>query len=377
MLEAAEKEKITEQLIRLVQIDNASLQERAMADAVEERLDALGVVWEEDDTWKKTGGTAGNIFARIPGTGAPVLLCAHLDSVAPAVGKQAVVGEDGRITSLGNTVLGADDLAGVTEILETVRILQEQKREHRPIEILFTYAEELYDVGSEFFDFGKISAKEAYVLDSSGCSGTFLYKAPTIISFEIEITGRAAHAGFEPERGIHAIRIAAEILSQIQMGHIGEDTTVNVGEICGGTGTNIVPERCVLRGEIRSYVHEKAQEELAHISEIAGSSAQKSGASAVVSSRIGIHAYETTPESAAWSRMKAACSRLNFPFLPKASFGGSDNNVLSQHGIEGIVLACGMEQVHSVNEYTTVQALAETTELLLELVSAEQEEKRC
>ena len=192
MKEKSEEKRVAELFLYLTGIDNASLKEREMADAVEAILDELEIPYTEDDTWKKTGGNAGNIFAKLEGEGEPMLLCAHLDSVAPALGKKAVWKEDGTITSSGDTVLGADDLAGVAEILETLRRLKERNIPHRPIEVLFTYAEELYDVGSEFFDFSQIGSKEAYVLDASGCTGTFLYKAPTIVSFEVQIRGLAS-----------------------------------------------------------------------------------------------------------------------------------------------------------------------------------------
>ena len=68
----------------------------------------------------------------------------------------------------------------------------------------------------------------------------------------------AAHAGFCPEEGIHAIQIAAEILMNLKQGHIGDDTTFNVGVIEGGVLTNIVPEKTTFKGEIRSYDHQKA-----------------------------------------------------------------------------------------------------------------------
>ena len=68
----------------------------------------------------------------------------------------------------------------------------------------------------------------------------------------------AAYAGFCPEEGIHAIQIAAEILMNLKQGHIGDDTTFNVGVIEGGVLTNIVPEKTTFKGKIRSYDHQKA-----------------------------------------------------------------------------------------------------------------------
>ncbi len=369
MGERVNRQRLTEQFLHLVTIDNPSLGERKMADEVERQLDALGISWEEDDTYHKVGADAGNIYAVIEGElpGTPVLFSAHLDSVAPAIGKRAILQEDGRITSAGDTVLGADDLSGVVEIFEVVRVLKEKKIPHRTIELLFSYGEELYDVGLEQFDFSKLRSREAYVLDGSGGTGTFLYKAPSIISFQVQIQGRAAHAGFEPERGIHAILIASEAVSAIQMGRLDAETTVNIGEISGGTGRNIVPERCTVGGEIRSYCHERALKEMERIESLFAVAAERHGGQSTVTKRIGCRAYETGMDSVAVRNFRSVCEKLGYPFDPQESFGASDNNGFAANGIEGIVLACGMESVHSVKEYTTVDVMAEVAEALVEL----------
>lgn len=70
--------------------------------------------------------------------------------------------------------------------------------------------------------------------------GTAARRAPSIISVRAEIKGKAAHAGFEPENGIHAIFAAANAVSRLCMGHVDEETTFNIGTIQGGTVTNIV-----------------------------------------------------------------------------------------------------------------------------------------
>ncbi len=366
--------RLTDTFLQLTAIDNPSLDERAMADEIERRLTKLGISWTEDDSRKKTGGNAGNIFARAEGTipGPAVLFSAHMDSVQPASGKRAAVHADGTITGDGTTVLGADDLAGVAEILEMLQCLKESGTPHRTIELLITAAEELYDVGSEFFDYSQITAKEAYVLDSSGETGTFLYKAPSIISFEFQIHGTAAHAGFNPELGVHAIAIAAAAIQNVKMGHVDEETTVNIGEISGGAGTNIVPELCTVKGEIRSYRHEKALKQLGQLEEIFAHAAKEYRGSITTKNRIALIAYETPENSRCIRNYRTVCEKLGYPFDPQESFGGSDNNGLAAHGIEGIVLACGMQNVHSTKEYSTVKSLTETTQALLELVCLQQ-----
>ena len=140
------------------------------------------------------GGDTGNIFAVLDGEleGDPVIFCAHMDVVEPWSGKKSVLEKDGTIHSAGDTVLGADDISGILEILYGVQLVIDSGKPHKKIELLFTIGEELYVKGSDVFDYSKVTAKQAYVLDLS------------------------------------------------------EETTFNIGTIQGGTATNIVPDCCVL-----------------------------------------------------------------------------------------------------------------------------------
>ena len=149
---------------------------------------------EEDQAGAYYGGDTGNIFAVLDGEleGDPVIFCAHMDVVEPWSGKKSVLEKDGTIHSAGDTVLGADDISGILEILYCVQLVLDSGKPHKKIEILFTIGEELYVKGSDVFDYSKVTAKQAYVLDLS------------------------------------------------------EETTFNIGTIQGGTATNIVPDCCVL-----------------------------------------------------------------------------------------------------------------------------------
>ena len=115
-----------------------------------------------------------------------------MDVIEPWSGKKSVLEKDGTIHSAGDTVLGADDISGILEILYCVQLVLDSGKPHKKIEILFTIGEELYVKGSDVFDYSKVTAKQAYVLDLS------------------------------------------------------EETTFNIGTIQGGTATNIVPDCCVL-----------------------------------------------------------------------------------------------------------------------------------
>lgn len=353
------RERLVSQFSRLVSIDSPSREERAMGDYLKEQLTGLGIPVLEDDAGGRIGGTCGNLYAFLEGDGAlePLLFSVHMDTVEPSRGKRAVIGTDGIIRSGGDTVLGADDCAGIAAILEAVRSLVEDGAPHRPVELLFSAAEEIYSGGAAVFDCSRLRSREAYVLDLTGPVGEAAYRAPSILPLEVTVRGRAAHAGFAPEDGVHAIAAAADAVSKLTMGRLDEDTTFNIGLIQGGTATNIVPDLCVLRGEVRSYSHERALEAAEAVRVQFERSAAVFGAAAECSVRVGCRAYETAKEHPVVRRFEAACRRLNLPFALRSTFGGSDNNLWAERGIAGIVLACAMNRCHSCEEYSTVEEL--------------------
>ena len=293
-----------------------------------------------------------------------------MDTVEPSGGKQAIIGENGVIRSNGKTVLGADDCAGIASILEALRVVKEQDIPHRPIEVLFTIAEEVFCKGTEQFDFSKIKAKEAYVLDLAGPIGSAAYQAPTILSFTVTVSGKASHAGFEPQKGIHAIKAAADAISTLPMGQIDNDTTINVGVIKGGRATNIIPDSCVVHGEIRSFSHEKALRQAEIVKKHFAVAANAVGATTEFETRIGCEAYKTQIDHPVVKRFERACEKEGLPVLLEQTFGGSDNNNLAKHSIAGIVIATAMNQCHSCEEYTTVEELSHAAELTVSLMSA-------
>lgn len=367
-----QKNNILKEFAELTEIDSVSFGECHMADCLKEKLNQLGFLTEEDDAGSHYGGNAGNVYGFLKGSipGPPILLSAHMDTVSPGIGKKAVFHEDGKITSQGDTVLGADDVAGLVEILWGIRSVLHSGRPRRSIEVLFPIGEELYTQGSRVFDFSTLQAEEAYVLDLSGTIGKAALKAPTLISFEVTVKGKSAHAGFEPEDGIHAILAASLAVGKLPQGRVETDTTLNIGVIQGGTATNIVPENCTIEGEIRSYDHETALRYMAMVRKTFEEEAKRLGASALVRSTVNLKAYQTGETEPVVRRFVNACDRLGIsPELTK-TFGGSDCNTFSEHGIRGIVLSCGMYEVHSVREYTTEQDLLDGAALVAELITA-------
>lgn len=362
---------MTEEFMKLAGIDSLSFQERDMADILKSTLTDLGFEVFEDKAGKYYKGNSGNIYAFLQGEPGlePLLLSAHMDTVAPGKGKKAILHEDGSITSDGSTVLGADDLSGIVAILEAVRVIKENRRPHRSIEILFTIAEEAYIRGSEVFDYSIIKSKEAYVLDLEGPVGYAAIAAPTLLSFDAVIKGKASHAGFEPERGINAIKAAAECITQTRQGRVDDITTVNIGMIEGGKARNIVSDECILKGEVRSLSHSKAESEIMKIEKVFTETAKKYKAKLSFSVDIGCLAYKTDTGHPVVERFLRACGELGYESKLIDTFGGSDNNNFMKHGINGIVMACGMNKVHSCHEYTHVDELEKCCNIVIKLLT--------
>ena len=89
----------------------------------------------------------------------PVLLSGHMDTLSRPKARK-IIGEDGVIRSAGKAVLGADDVAGLVEILEGIRSVKEAGVPHRDIEILFAIAEELYIKAAAYLIFQRFVQKK-------------------------------------------------------------------------------------------------------------------------------------------------------------------------------------------------------------------------
>ena len=361
-----------ERFAEMVAIDAPSKGERGMADYLTKELKRIGFTVTEDDLAAKCGGNAGNLYAYLPGTeGASskgALFSSHMDTVEPSRGKKAVFHEDGTITSDGTTVLGADDAAGLAAIMEAAESIVEDGMEHPPVEIVFTIGEEIYAVGISGFDSDVLKSERGYVLDLSGAPGAYSLSEPTLISYKAEITGKAAHAGFEPQNGINAVLAAAKAVCAIPQGWVREGTSCNVGIIHGGLATNIVSEKAEISGEIRSRSDADADEMLGEVRSAVEKACREVGASFEFSFRKCITAYRVPDDDPSLLRYKKVVEELGYELLPVPTFGGSDNNELRRRGFKTITMSIPMYDVHSCKEYSKADELVQTAEVVRALM---------
>lgn len=361
--------RLCDYFARLVETDSPTFGERMMCDRLKKYLSALGIESSEDGAGGELNGNAGNLYAYLDGEAGlePLLFSTHMDTVEPSRGKKAVSLPDGKIVSDGTTVLGADDLAGVAAILEALSVLRESALPHRPIELVFSVAEEDYCAGIRHFDLSRIRSRQAYVLDLSGPVGSAAYCAPTILSFRAEFRGRAAHAAFSPEEGIHAVKAAAAAITRIPCGRVG-GSTVNIGTVSGGTVDNVVPESCTVTGEVRSFSDEDAAKQLGQIKTQLKTAAEEYGARLEVKTKLLCPACGVDEDHPVVRRFMSACTRAGIEGRLARTYGGSDNNYFALGGISGLVIAAGMNNCHGCAEYTSVSELTRAAQLVLALM---------
>ena len=369
------KERLLEEYRTLTAFDSESFHEADIAAYLADRLEDLGLKVHMDDAGRllsDSEDSAGNIYGFLKGNakGEPVLLSAHMDTVAPGKGKRFTPHPDGRVTSDGTTVLGADDVSGLATILETLSVIRANSLPHPDIEVVFFTAEEPYCRGSSVFDFSRIRSKIAYVFDLDREVGTVAVSAPTIIQFRADITGTSAHAGFEPEKGISAVEAAALAVTRVKTGRLDEFTTANIGLFNGGTGRNVVPGHAVVEGEVRSSLDERAKEAASDIGKIFEKAGHEKGVRVDFSTREMIRAYSLKPSAKVAQRYKKAAKAAGVSdFATVATFGGSDANSFNANGIEAVVVSNAMHNVHTVSEYFYEDELVRSTEIAIKLVT--------
>ncbi|BCS53618.1 M20/M25/M40 family metallo-hydrolase [Geobacter sp. SVR] len=367
------KERLYSSFMELCAIDSEPTRERLMADRLTDLLSGLGFIVTEDDAGQKIGGNAGNLMARLAGTGPgePLLFSCHLDRVVPGTGVKPRI-EGDFIVSDGTTVLGADDAAGLAAILEGVTTLRERKLPHPPIELVLTVAEELALAGSPHFDTDQITAGYGFVLDASGRVGEIVTQAPEQVKFKAVFHGRSTHAGAAPEQGSSAIQMAGVAISRMQLLRIDQETTANIGSISSVGPTNIVPDRCELEGEVRSLEPAKVRAQVAAVTNALESAAAEYGSTVDITVVPCYPAYRLAEDAAPVQRAARAARRIGVPVRFKPTGGGSDANIFNHKGITSVVLSCGYGKPHTTEERIALEQLALLAEWVVAIIGDEQ-----
>ena len=371
------KERVLAEFMELIKITCISKQEREVGDLMIARLQELGgTVVEDVKSREALGGNCGNLVATFKGNveKAPtIMLTAHLDCVVPCANIKPQI-KDGIITSDGTTILGGDCKAGIVPILETLRVLKEDNLPHGDIQVVFTVCEELGLAGSKNMDQSLLHADFGFTLDSSGRPGKIIDMAPGQNKINVKVYGKTAHAGLAPEKGVNAIKLAAQILTYVPQGRIDEETTCNIGLISGGRATNIVPDMVEIKGECRSRHQNKMEKLTQEIVNAYRAGAEEAGAKIDIEVLPSYNPYVLSHDSTAMIVAKKAAENIGLVPDITGTGGGSDANHFNEYGISCTVLGVGMTNCHTCEECLIEEDLYKTAEWVLEMVKVTAEQ---
>ncbi len=388
-----------EHLMRFLSINGVTGEEAAIAAAVVDELKKVGVpesairfdtVHERIPLPTQTG----NLYVDLPGTrpGPRLLFSTHLDTVPLCVGAKPRR-EGDKIVSDGTTALGGDNRTGCAVLVSLVETLLKHNLPHPPITLLFTVREES----------GLHGARELLAADLNGAAMCFNVDGRLVSelitgavgqeNWDVEIIGKASHAGVAPEKGISATLVASIALTEAhRSGWFGKVVkpdghgTSNPGIFGGkpgkpaGDATNVVTDYVHIVGEARSpdatFASAICQAYRDAFAQAQAQVTDASGATAEVkfTSKASYPSFNLADDSPAVTHAKLAVESLGLQPTTVFSNGGLDANWLVKHGVPTVTIGAGQYEIHTVKEYVDLPEFAQGCRLAIALATLQIEE---
>ena len=407
-LDATERKELLERFLRYVRVDTQSAEDsesspstakqKDLAVILAEELRALGCADAAMDEW-------GYVFATVPASeaaDAPTIgLIAHMDTYAGTVGAnvapQVIERYDGRdivlpgdprqvitaadnpnlarcvghtlITSDGTTLLGADDKAGIAEIMTVVAWLAEHPEfKHPRLRVAFTTDEEV-GRGTEHFDVAAFGARYAYTLDGSDLAEiedeTFCADSAVVV-----VEGHDVHPGYAKGKMINSVRVAAAIVERLPREFLPETTEARQSYL-----HPMDLRGDVTRAEIKLLVRAFTEEEL-HAREDTLRAVAREVGEAYPGARISVEvkesyrnmAYKIAEAPEVLEVAFEAVRRLGLEPVRRAIRGGTDGARLSFMGLPTPNIWTGGQNFHSVQEWVSLEWMAKASEVSLQVL---------
>jgi tripeptide aminopeptidase len=386
-----------DRLMRYLGIEGVSGQEEAIGQAIVADLKALGVPASAigfDDAHKRIPlpTQTGNLYVRLPGTrgGKPMVFATHMDVVPLCAGaKPKVSGK--KIVGDGTTALGGDNRTGCAVLVSLVETLLKNNLPHPPITLLFTVREESGLQGARFMDPKILKGASVCFNVDSRTPAVLITGAVGAERWDVEIYGKAAHAGVAPEKGISSTLVASIAIAEARRGGwFGKVVkgkqrgTSNVGifggkdgTVAAGNATNVVTDFVYVRGETRSPEAKFASAITAGYKAAftkAGKQVKDDkGKTAKVkfTSRFEYPSFGIKDDAPAVRHAKRAAESMGLKPVTMFSHGGLDANWFVKYGVPTVTIGAGQYEIHTVHEYVNLPEFFDGCRLAVALATLE------
>jgi tripeptide aminopeptidase len=401
--------QVAERFIRYVQIDTQSDPTSAKHPTTEKQKDLSKLLQRELLGMGITNATTdeyGYVYATIPsnstkGNMPAICFCSHVDTapdcsgtnVKPIYhryydGNDVILPDDssqvltlanspylkqhinhGVITASGLTLLGADDKAGVTAIMEAALFfIQNPAVKHGDIKILFTPDEEVGQ-GTAKIDMQKLGASFGYTLDG-GEAGSFEDETFSADGSTITINGVITHPGYAKNKLVNALKIAGEILAALPTNEWSPETTEGREGFVHPVAVNGISEKATIQFIVRDFVTAELDNHHASLKKIAEDvTAKHIGATMEYSLQEQYRNMKDIlvqyPQVAAYA--KEAIERAGLTVTNDSIRGGTDGSRLSYMGMPCPNIFTGMQNIHSKLEWVGTKDMAKAAETIVHL----------
>ena len=397
---------VLERFLRYVRVDTQAAYRAARRPSTEQQLDLSRMLVDElqelglDDAHLNEGFS---VFATLPGTvdGPIVGLIAHVDTtpdvpgagVVPLVheawgGEPIVLPGDPRqvldpnvlpalaervghdiVTSDGTTLLGADDKAGIAEIMAAVAYLgAHPERLRAPIRVSFTVDEEV-GRGAEDFDLDAFGADVAYTLDGSGL-GELEIETFSAQSIQVTIRGHSVHPGSAKGKLVNAVKLAADLVASLPRDRLSPETTEEREGYVHPHRISGTAEEAVVDFIARDHEDELLEQHVALVRGLAEKIEEREPRAhvdiEVRDSYRNMRRYIDGNPRVVEAALEAIRRAGVEPRLA-ITRGGTDGAVLSSQGLPTPNLFTGGQEYHSVREWASVQDMAAAAATIVEL----------
>jgi len=405
-LAAELSEGVLERFLRYVQIDTQADEESRTYPSTAKQLDLSRLLADElrvlglDDVELTEHGY---VFATLPGSnGAPVIgLIAHVDTtpetpgggVVPIVHENyaggpivlsgdpsqvidpaeetelaARVGHD-IVTSDGTTLLGADDKAGVAEIMAAVAYLRNTPEPRATVRIAFTVDEEV-GRGTDYFDLEAFGAEAAYTLDGSGI-GELEIETFSARQVRVTIRGRGAHPGSAKGKLVNAVKLAADFVASLPQGSLSPETTEGREGFVHPSRITASVEDAVVTLIVRDHDDMLLEQHTELVRRLALAIEEREPRA-----RVGVEVLESYRNMRAAidehpriiAAAEEAIRRAGVEPVRSIIRGGTDGSRLSEMGLPTPNIFTGGQNYHSFREWASVQDMAAAAATVVELV---------
>ena len=386
-----------QRLMRFLSIEGITGQEAAIAKEIQAALKEAGVPaaamrFDDANTRIPAPTQTGNLIVNLPGTrkdAKPILFMTHMDTVPLCAGAKPVRAAN-RITNTANTALGGDNRTGCAALVTLAAELIRQKLSHPPITMLFTVREESGLFGAKHVnpaDLGDVSM--GFNIDGRAAADITI-GAIGADRWEVNIQGKASHAGVYPEHGISASMVAslalADVFAEGWFGKVvknGKEGTSNVGQFgdadgkSAGNATNVVTDFVHIKGESRSHDAKFVREISAAFKRAFDAAAKKvkdhRGKSAKVQfvSRLDYVPFRLPDDAPVVKRAQLAAKSIKLKPTLRVTNGGLDANWMVKHGIPTITIGAGQNEIHTVKEYVDLKEFEAGCRLAVALATQE------